>query len=97
MSCGFRAEPEKINPNELSFDYREFAQIICNSFNTNRNIHTHPEEYSVNQITEKYVLFFKDNLPFDRLRYFSWDGLDGFEIIRKSVVIKNILCDLSNF
>jgi hypothetical protein len=100
MSFGFAA-PELIDPNEVSFDYTQFTQVICDFLNKKRNIHTHPVPYTAVQIENYYSLFFKNNLPFDRLRYFMWHQVnlmtEGFEIIRASVVVKNIIIEIESF
>ena len=100
MSIGFSV-PELIDPNEVSFDYTQFAQVVCDFFNSKRNVHITPTPYTAVQVAEYYPLFFQNNLPFDRLRYFMWHEGDkmteGYEIIRKSVVVKNIILEVETF
>ena len=51
MSIGF-SRPELIDPNEVSFDYTQFAQVVCDFLNSKRNVHTHPVAYTVVQVAE---------------------------------------------
>lgn len=100
MSIGFSL-PELIDPNEVSFDYTQFAQVVCDFLNSKRNVHLIPVPFTVVQVAEYYPLFFQKNLPFDRLRYFMWHEGDkmteGYEIIRNSVVVKNIILEVETF